>query len=113
MNEIEKTKVVNVKHSEYDVFIGRPSLLGNPFIIGRDGTREEVVSKHYWWMIDWIEHKKEIRVGKYTNREVVCGLWELVGKRIGCFCAPLLCHGDNYVNILNEYPEYAKRQITN
>ena len=28
------------------VWIMRPSILGNPFVIGRDGNRETVVKKH-------------------------------------------------------------------
>lgn len=52
------TTVVNVRHSEFDVYIGRllprfklsGSKLGckwvNPFRIGKDGTREEVIAKY-------------------------------------------------------------------
>ncbi len=32
------------------VNIGRPGPFGNPFIIGRDGTRAEVVAKHRVWV---------------------------------------------------------------
>ena len=32
------------------VNIGRPGPWGNPFVVGRDGTRAEVVEKHRaWW----------------------------------------------------------------
>jgi hypothetical protein len=27
------------------VYVGRPSKWGNPFVIGRDGTRDEVIAK--------------------------------------------------------------------
>ena len=27
------------------VYVGRPSIWGNPFAIGRDGTRDEVIAK--------------------------------------------------------------------
>lgn len=37
-----KCKVVHCKKSKYDVYIGRPSIWGNPFTIGKDGTRKEV-----------------------------------------------------------------------
>jgi len=50
---IKRTKVVNVSKSKYDVYIGRgcdpvtgeKSRWGNPFLIGKDGTRAEVHSK--------------------------------------------------------------------
>ena len=38
-------RVVNRRKSSFDVYIGRPSKWGNPFEIGKDGTREEVIEK--------------------------------------------------------------------
>ena len=32
--------VVHCKKEAFDVYIGRPSNWGNPFVIGRDGTRK-------------------------------------------------------------------------
>ena len=32
------------------IYCGRPSPLGNPFIIGRDGTRDEVCDKYEAWL---------------------------------------------------------------
>ena len=39
-------KVVHCKKEPYDVYIGRPSKWGNPFVIGRDGTREDCLDKY-------------------------------------------------------------------
>ena len=37
-----KKLVVNKKYGDpYDVYVGRPSKWGNPFLIGRDGTEEQ------------------------------------------------------------------------
>ena|SRR5215207_2478283 len=41
------TEVVNIRHEEYDVRIDRRSRWGNPFKIGPDGNREEVIEKHH------------------------------------------------------------------
>ena len=44
-------QVLNIKHNRLIltrrdvVYIGRPSKWGNPFVIGKDGTREEVIAK--------------------------------------------------------------------
>lgn len=84
-------RVVNVKivgRSGCDVFIGRPSKWGNPYRIGRDGTREEVVAKYR----EFMESSPEARLE---------AIEELRGKVLGCFCAPLACHGD----VLAEYAE--------
>jgi hypothetical protein len=40
------TKVVHCKRAPFDIHIGRPSNWGNPFVIGRDGNREQVIEKY-------------------------------------------------------------------
>ena len=75
-----KTRVVNIRTDTYDVYIGRPSRWGNPFSIGRHGDREHVIEMYRAWI--------------FTQRDLLCSLGELKGKRLGCFCAPKPCHGD-------------------
>jgi hypothetical protein len=74
------TRVVNVKHDEYDVYIGRKSIYGNPFTIGKDGDRREVLIKFRKYLDDNVKLLRVIKM--------------LKGKRLGCHCAPLDCHGD-------------------
>ena len=81
----EMTKVVNCKSKDYDVYIGRPSKWGNPFKIGRDGTREQVIQKFR----EWIKRQPHL----------LEELEELRGKRLGCWCKPLPCHGDVLVEL--------------
>src|SRR5690554_3305781 len=33
------------------VYIGRPSKWGNPFVIGKDGDRDEVIAKYRQWLL--------------------------------------------------------------
>lgn len=75
------TKVVNKRNEAYDIDIGRPGKWGNPFYIGPDGTREEVIGKYRKWITG---------PGIYKLKD----LEELRDKRLGCYCAPLPCHGD-------------------
>ena len=74
------TTVVNMKHDFYDVNITRRGQFGNPFIIGRDGTRKEVIEKYRDWIM--------------TQPQLLAQLPMLRGKRLGCLCVPLPCHGD-------------------
>jgi hypothetical protein len=74
------TQVVHCKHAPYDVYIGRPSKWGNPFRIGRDGTRVEVIEKYRRWL--------------QTQPHLLAALPELRGKTLGCWCKPKPCHGD-------------------
>lgn len=72
--------VVHCKKNRYDVYIGRPSKWGNPFSIGKDGTREEVIAKYRQWI--------------FGQPKLLRDLWELKGKAIACWCSPQPCHGD-------------------
>ncbi len=90
----KETKVVNVRFESYDVYIGRPSKWGNIFMIGQDGTREQVVKKYE----NWIRNKPKL----------MKELSELKGKRLGCYCSPRLCHGDVLIKILEELDETDK-----
>lgn len=84
------TTVVNKRSSSFDVYIGRGSIWGNPFVIGADGTREDVIAKFETYFLS----------SEYLQSQV----GELAGKRLGCFCAPLACHGD----VLARYAEEAR-----
>lgn len=80
-------EVVNLRYDSYDVQICRPGQWGNPFVIGRDGDRTKVIEKYR----EWIQ----------TQPKLLAQLSMLKGKRLGCYCAPLACHGD----ILKELAE--------
>lgn len=84
----KKTTVVNKKHSQYDVDIGRPSIWGNPYKIGRDGTREEVIEKYRQYL--------------YRSPKLLVNLGDLRGKRLGCYCSPEACHGDVLVEMIRD-----------
>ncbi len=72
--------VVNIRKEKADIYIGRGSMWGNPFVIGRDGDRTTVIAKHRAWLL--------------ARPQDLAMLHVLKGKRIGCYCAPLPCHGD-------------------
>lgn len=97
-------EVVNKKnYVGFGVYIGRPSVLGNPFSIGRDGSREEVIEKYKRWM--WEEMKKKDKVFEKLLR--LLGLEMKYGELVLiCYCKPLACHGDVIVRAL----EWLKKQ---
>ena len=67
------------------VYVGRPTKWGNRYVIGRDGTREEVIKKYEQWLAK-------------SGLDVT----ELRGKDLVCWCAPLACHADVLVKLANE-----------
>lgn len=66
------------------VYIGRGSPWGNPFVIGKDGTRDQVCDEYplYLW--------NQIRTGNITMQQLA----DLHNKDLVCFCAPCRCHGE-------------------
>lgn len=87
------TKVVNKYKEKYDVYIGRGSPWGNPYVIGKHGTREEVIAKYR----DLVQEL--VNQGKLTK----VNFEELKGKRLGCFCKPQHpCHGDVLVEFIEK-----------
>jgi len=91
-NEDKKlTRVVNIRKEKCDVYCGRPSIYGNPFVIGKDGTREQVIEKYR----EYFKHRIHDDV-------IFCqAIGGLKGKKIGCFCKPLPCHLDVIAEFLN------------
>jgi hypothetical protein len=73
--------------SDYEVNIGRPSKWGNPFVIGKHGTRDEVCEQYERWLA--------------TQPQLIAALDELTGKDLVCWCAPLRCHGDLLLRLAN------------
>ncbi len=86
-------RVVNCRKAAYEVYIGRhdrrhrlsQSKWANPFKVGRDGTRAEVIAKYEAWI--------------QTQPQLLKALPELRGKVLGCWCAPRACHGDVLVRL--------------
>lgn len=81
-------KVVHCKKSKYDIYIGRPSIWGNPFEIGKDGSRADVIKKYEEYLLNTPSLMSKIE----TLRD----------KTLGCFCAPLACHGDVLLKYANK-----------
>lgn len=96
---VQVTKVRNKdKGEEFDVYIGRGTLFGNPFPIEheQDGDkRKDVIEKFKVYFSEEI-------VANPEKRKV---LLSLKGLRLGCHCKPLACHGDVIADFLNSYEE--------
>lgn len=99
-------RVVNVKSGEpYDIYVGRAnpryglsaSPFANPFRIGPDGSRDEVITKYRAWLL--------------AQPALVARLPELRGKVLACWCKPLPCHGDVLVDLANAQADRPPRVL--
>ena len=68
------------------VYIGRPGPWGNPFVIGKDGDREQVIQKYR---------------DSLTPEQITKARRELKGRDLVCWCSPAPCHGDVLLEIAN------------
>lgn len=69
------------------VYCGRPSPFGNPFMIGRDGSRTDVIAKYEAWLT--------------RQPALLARLPSLKGHDLVCWCAPLPCHCDILLRLTN------------
>jgi len=85
---MNKTKIVHCNKEEFDIYIGRGTIWGNPYIIGKDGNRKEVIDKY--------------RIYASTNKEIIESLSILQNKVLGCWCKPKACHGDILIEMIEK-----------
>lgn len=69
------------------IYCGRPSPFGNPFVLGRDGDRDDVCDKFAAWLP--------------TQPTLLAMLPDLAGRDLVCWCAPLRCHCDTLIRLAN------------
>ncbi len=117
--KVKNVKVVNIRPGFKDlkewcedpdnVYIGRrgivfvdkkrypteDSIWCNPYKIGKDGDRDEVIQKYEIYIRNRLE--KEVGLKDELKR--------LKDKNLGCWCAPEPCHGDVLVKIFKEFDE--------
>ena len=71
------------------IYIGRGSRWGNPYLVGKNGSRSEVIEAYRL----------------YISNRLLKGdldIEELRGKDLYCHCKPLACHGDVLVALVNK-----------
>ena len=64
--------------------IMRGTPYGNPFVIGKDGDRGEVLTKYRRWLWDKVKQDQA-----YADQ-----IKDLYGHDLCCCCAPAPCHGE-------------------
>lgn len=72
-------------------FPKKDSLWANPYRIGKDGDRKEIVNKYILYICE------KIKKGEITKEN----LYSLKNKKLGCWCRPEKCHGDILENLVD------------
>jgi len=99
------------------VYIGRPSSLGNPYRIGEDGSRDEVITKYRAWLWQQIRQRREVYRELFRLAEIARNS----DLYLICWCKQIdrevSCHGDilksaiTWINSVNDslLPEIMSR----
>jgi hypothetical protein len=124
-------RVFNLHEDQWEgrgVYVGRPSTLGNPFVVGRDGSRTDVMEQFRQWLWQIVqagcsgryaglppvteEYARTCQARKLLDDEGYRqAVWEALGdlrERVArgeslnllCYCKPLACHADIIGNCL-------------
>lgn len=101
---MDTTTVVNVRRSDFDIYIGRgrcpktgkTSVWGNPY------------SHNPWAAAKYLVDSRTEAIKRYESYvrrspELLARLPMLKGKRLGCWCYPLPCHGDILIKLIKEH----------
>lgn len=92
-----KDKITFVSNKDrgehFDTYCGRGSPWGNPYAIGPDGDRDEVIRKFKYdfdrdYLKGGVQFKEQLKL--------------LRGNTLGCHCKPYACHVDVLSQYLNE-----------
>lgn len=94
--------LVNRHKGEFDIYIGRGTIWGNPHPRdpGQGISRQISVEMYREHLYQCLED------GRITINDVL----SLSDKRIGCSCSPLPCHGDVIIEVFNAIVEMLKEQ---
>ena len=94
-------------NDEQNIYIGRKGVVfidnirfpqnssnfANPYKIGKDGTREEILVKYKNYIVNKLEN----------NMDLILELISLKGKNLGCWCYPEMCHGHILLELIDKY----------
>lgn len=85
--------MITVINRHHNFYIGRGSPLGNPYVIGKDGTRDEVIEKYKFYINNKILEKDKIVCDELNKIYKTAKSYDVT---LECFCKGFneSCHGD-------------------
>jgi len=100
--KMPEIKIVNLSRPMFKlptILIDRTTWLGNPYHIGTDGSRTEVIEKYKVWFDTQMLNDPEFKVKFFALAESY-KRYEII--QLACHCSPKLCHGSIIKQALEE-----------
>lgn len=69
------------------VYIGRPSIWGDPFVLGKDATRKEVIAQHEVWVArqPHLLAQLDRPRGRHLDRRMIAGMRDQLHNALSIF----------------------------
>lgn len=102
MNDLVIINKHHKKNHERTIYIGRPSPLGNPFIITEKWDRNYVCNLYEKWLDRKIKDQDQTVVTALDD--IVALVMDGTGLpvHLECYCAPARCHGDYIKKVIQD-----------
>ncbi len=95
--------VGNRHHGDKGIYVGRPTILGNPFILERESDRNAILQQYDTYLMKELENKEG---AIYTEIHRIADMLYEQNIKLICSCSPKACHADiiarEVVNIHNK-----------
>lgn len=88
--DVDDDLIAFAKERGLFVRVDRRTKYGNPFVVGKDGDRDEVCDQYAAYLAQ--------------NEELQSRVHELRGKALGCWCWPERCHAMELARLANDLP---------
>lgn len=86
--------ILVLNRNDYDgvgYYVGRPTPLGNPYHIGRCGSRRDVIAIYAVWLD---EQLRRMTPAREMFKMLLLDYMRTGELKLICYCAPLACHAD-------------------
>lgn len=82
-----------------DIYVGRPSILGNPFTMLKEADRAKVCRQYEEWFMP-IFKVAGTKINKEMNRLIYLATQQDIN--LVCWCSPRACHADLIKKIIDD-----------
>lgn len=82
------------------IYLGRPSALGNPFIVGRDGGHAMILRLYREWFLEQMQEVDSPAASLFYTLYDIGARFDLT---LLCWCRPHHCHVDIVAKYLKRY----------
>ena len=91
--------VTVAKFPEDGEYIGRPSPLGNPYVMRGEHTRDAVCNEYERWLTRKVHERDEVVMSELERLAAIASVRPL---KLVCYCAPKRCHGETIAKVISK-----------